>query len=142
MADLREKVAYLEGLTKGMDLSADTATNKLLLKMIEVMGEMAETVDGLQNEHRELEDYVESIDEDLANVEENIYEEDDDGPGCVEMECPTCHEQVTFDADLLDTDEAVEVTCPKCGGVVYDNTLEVTAQDTASETALRTHPGI
>lgn len=142
MADLREKVAYLEGLTKGMDLQADTAENKLLLKMIDVMGDMADTVDGLQNEHRELEDYVESIDEDLANVEESLYEEDDGDAGCVEMECPACHETVTFDADLLDADEAVEVTCPNCGGVVYDNTLEVTAQETPLETVMRTNPGI
>lgn len=138
MADLREKVAYLEGLTKGMDLAADSAENKLLLQMIAVMGDMAEAVDGLQNEQRELEDYVESIDEDLANVEENIYEEDDGEAESVEMECPACHETVTFDAALLDADEAVEVTCPQCGGVVYDNTLEVSPQ----ETAVRTNPGI
>lgn len=141
MVDLREKVAYLEGLTKGLVLEDTSTENKLLLKMLDVMGDMADTLDTLRDDQQELEEYVESIDEDLANLEKNFYDDPDADVECVEMECPGCHEMVTFDADLLNEDEVVEVTCPNCGGVVYENTLTAETE-TSEQASVHIHPGI
>lgn len=128
MANIKEKVAYLQGLTQGLNVSDASSEGKLILNIIDVLDDMAEEIENVNMVHEDLEDYVETIDEDLTDLEEEVYEEvfDDD---YVEVDCPFCHETVAFEAELLDDDDAVEVTCPHCGEVVYDNVLEVDAMD-------------
>lgn len=122
MSHLKERVAYLQGLTKGLNVSDQSAEGKLLINIVDVLDSFAEEVKCLHSAHQDLEDYVETIDEDLTDVEEEVYEDIDEE--YVEVECPDCHETVTFEADLLDEDEALEVTCPHCGEVVYENILD------------------
>lgn len=122
MSHLKERVAYLQGLTKGLNVSEQSAEGKLLINIVEVLDSFAEEVNCLHSAQQDLENYVESIDEDLTDVEEEVYEDVDEE--YVEVECPDCHETVTFEAELLDEDGALEVTCPHCGEVVYENTLD------------------
>ncbi len=80
-------------------------------------------LDNLQQQ--DLETYVETLDEDLNDLEDEIYDtncccEED----FVEMNCPVCHEDVSFEADILDAKEDIEVTCPHCGSVVYDTVID------------------
>ena len=82
---------------------------------------MAEEMADLREQHEDLEDYVETIDSDLATVEEVVYEDEEDDDDYVEVECPNCHEQVCFDAAILDEEDPIEVTCPCCNAVVYDS---------------------
>jgi predicted nucleic acid-binding Zn-ribbon protein len=129
MTNLKERVAYLQGLTKGLNVSEQSAEGKILVNIIDVLDDMANDFHNMIIAQQDLESYVETIDEDLTDLEEEIYEEtysdeeveDDD---YVEVQCPACHEAVTFESDILAEDDAIEVTCPYCGGIVYDNTLE------------------
>jgi ribosomal protein S27E len=123
MGNLKERVAYLQGLTKGLNVSDQSAEGKLLINIVDVLDSIAEEVNCLYSAQQDLENYVESIDEDLTDIEEEVYE-DVDEEEFVEVECPDCHETVTFEADLLNEDEALEVTCPHCGEVVYENMLD------------------
>ncbi len=143
MSNIKEKVAYLQGLTKGLNVSGQSSEGKLLLNVVDVLQDMAEEISCLHSGQDDLENYVETIDEDLTDLEEEVYEDIDDIE-TVEIECPSCHETVAFEADLLEEDDVIEVTCPNCGEVVYDNTLEIDDAEGETEIVLRrsTHPGV
>ena len=118
MKNIQQKVAYLEGLIKGMELK-DAKVGSVLTEIVDILGDIAEHLDILHKEHQDLEDYVESMDSDLSDLEEDFYEDLDDD--CVEVECPNCHEVVCFDSSILYADELIEVTCPECNAVVFVN---------------------
>lgn len=126
MTDLKARVAYLQGLSAGLDLKADTREGKLLSGIIEVLDEFADSVSELEEAQNQLEDYIESIDEDLFHLEDEIYddadaEEDNFAGEYLEADCPRCGETVCFDSDILEDDDIVEVTCPNCDEVVFVN---------------------
>lgn len=158
MRNLKEKVAYLHGLTQGLNVSDHSSEGKILINIIDVLDSFADEVQNVNVAQVELEDYVESIDEDLTDLEEQIYEdfdsddEDDDNDGydedfeddMVEVACPDCHERVTFEADILNDNEDIEVTCPYCGSIVYDNTMDIVADNlpAVQQSNHIMHPGI
>ena len=78
-----EKVAYLRGLADGLKLSDETAEGKIILNMLEVLDDLALSVTDLEDAVIELGETVDVIDEDLEDVEDFLYEEDDD----CECEC-------------------------------------------------------
>ncbi|HWR44919.1 CD1247 N-terminal domain-containing protein [Sporomusa sp.] len=156
MRNLKEKVAYLHGLTQGLNVNEHSSEGKVLLNIIDVLESFADEVQNVNLAQMELEEYVESIDEDLTDLEEQIYEEDLDDDeyeddlfddvedDMVEVACPDCHELVTFESDILDDDDDIEVTCPYCGGVVYDNELDITVDSLHEQRGSGhiMHPGV
>ena len=146
MGNIKERVAYLQGLTQGLNVSSSTAEGKVLINIIDVLDDMAEEFNNIQLVQEDLGNFVESIDEDLTDLEEEIYEDVDD-EHFVEVQCPSCHETVSFASDLLEEDDDVEVSCPHCGDTVYDSCLEfddMDMDDEHCECSLRDgiHPGI
>jgi phage FluMu protein Com len=146
---LKEKVAYLQGLTKGLSVNEASAEGKLLVNIVDVLDSFAQEVKDVNMAQVELEEYVESIDADLANLEDEIYsDEEDDDDEWVEMSCPSCKELVSFEANILDEEDEVEVTCPYCRGLVYDNTIDLieetsyNSSSTQNEKRGGAHPGI
>jgi len=122
MQKLSEKVAFLQGLTEGLELGDNSKEGKVLRKIIDILEEMAAEIEDLQLYQEEMEQYVEAIDEDLADLEKDFYDdddEDDDDDDLIEIECPNCGESVYFDEDYLLDEDVTEVTCPNCGEVVY-----------------------
>ena len=140
MSKLTDRASYLKGLADGMDLNMEKGSNKLLVEALSVMQEMAEELEKLSNAHDELNEYVESIDDDLADMEEYLYDEDDEDEGCsgccgcggdddeeetdeddddqlVEYTCPHCGNEVTFEIDGFDLEE--ENLCPACGKPLF-----------------------
>lgn len=125
MAKVRERVAYLHGLTKGLNVNDKTPEGKAIMHIIDVLEDIADDVECMHRGQQELETYVESIDEDLTDLEEDFYEDCDcDTQDFVDVACPVCHEDVSFEEDLLHEENNVEVSCPHCGSVVYDNLIE------------------
>ena len=112
-----EKVAYLKGLAKGLDLAQDKAETKMFNAIMEVLEDMALTVSDLEDEVAELGEQIDAVDEDLADVEEFVFDDDECG-GCddddemYEVECPACHETIYLDESIL---EDGEIECPNCG---------------------------
>lgn len=74
---LMEKVSYLKGLADGLGFEETTKEGKLLLNIVDTLGEFAEVLEVLAEDQVELEDYVDFIDEDLADLEEDVYGIDD-----------------------------------------------------------------
>jgi len=125
MSELTDRVAYLRGLAEGMKLDQTKDENILILKLLDVIDELAKDNDDLHKTIDELNEYMESIDEDLSDIEEDIYgdEEDEDGEGedeeadnenerTVEYACPYCGEVMMFDVERFDFDE--DYLCPNC----------------------------
>ncbi|MDE5855281.1 MAG: hypothetical protein K2H19_09530 [Ruminococcus sp.] len=113
---LTEKMSYLQGLLNGMEIDNSTKEGKALLQMSEVMSEMVLYIEDLQSQVDELTELCDILDQDLGQVESDIY--DDDNFEC--DECDKClddeDDEEGFDFD--DEDELYEVTCPSCGDTI------------------------
>jgi ribosomal protein S27E len=135
MQDLKSRVAYLQGLSAGLDIHSESKEGRLLSGIIEVLNDFAKTVNSLEKAHDRLEDYLETIDEDLYQLEDHIYDEDlaekeyIGAEDYMEVECPGCGETVCFEADVLEDDDTVEITCPNCDEVVYISDERLEAAD-------------
>ena len=75
MSQLKERVAYLQELVEGLDISDSTKEGKAIKVISDVLKEMAQAIEELAEAQDDLEEYVESIDEDLSDVEEEVYGE-------------------------------------------------------------------
>ncbi len=112
---ISEKVAYIKGLAEGLKTD-----DKLLTAIIDVLGDIAAEIDDVEEVVADMGDQIHAVDEDLASVEELIYDEQDDDccccgeddDECYEVECPACHEVLYLDAEMLE-EEGIE--CPNCG---------------------------
>ena len=122
MSNLTDRVSYLKGLAEGLKLDTEKSEGKLIDKMLEVLADLAAEVDSLRSDHDDLNEYVESIDSDLSDLEDVLYDEDGDGDedgdededddSLVEYTCPHCGEEMTFESDSFDFDE--DYLCPNC----------------------------
>ena len=83
---LTEKVAYLKGLAEGLDLDKDAKETKLFEAALDVLEEMALTINEIDEDLADAEDYIEEVDEALSDVEEVVYDLDDDDCCCDEDE--------------------------------------------------------
>ncbi len=120
MPSLKEKVAYLKGLAAGLDVGdGGSREGRVLAELLEVLGAVADEIEELRLDQSELEDYVVCLDEDLAEIEDDLYDEDDED--FLEITCPHCNEDVRLDQELLDDDGGGELVCPACGEVIYDD---------------------
>lgn len=117
MRDITEKVSYLQGLSEGLNISEGSPQGKIISGILSVLEELSDAVVNLQWEMDEFREYVESIDDDLFDLEESIYDDED----LIEVECQHCGEELVFDADILEDDDVIEVICPNCNEVVYIN---------------------
>ena len=107
MMKLSEQAAYLTGLAEGMNITDATPHDKLITKLLELVSEMANTIELLENRCDELTDYADELDADLGDVEEYLFSDD---------ECDCCGSE---------DDEAYEVTCPSCGEVIcFDSSCD------------------
>lgn len=119
---LTEKMSYLKGLMDGLEFDRSTKEGKILAQMSEVLEEVVLYVDDLQSQVDELTELCDILDEDLGNVEEELYDEDDEDFGCGECGCfgdddEDFDEDDEYDFDE-DDDELYEITCPTCGDTI------------------------
>ena len=134
MSKLTDRISYLKGMAAGMKLNMDKDANKLMLEMLTVMGEMAEEMAAMTEAHNDLNEYVESIDDDLADLEETLFgeedgeideemaAEDDDEDEFGEDDlivyaCPHCGHEIEFHASDVDFDE--DYLCPECQKPIF-----------------------
>ena len=118
---IRERVSYLKGLADGMQISEATNEGKLLRAIIEVLDDIALEMDYLQETQDEMSEQIESIDEDLAELETIVFEdydedEEDDEDYIGDMECPHCKEDFEIYGDMLEDGYIIE--CPVCYGEI------------------------
>ena len=132
MSKLTDKISYLQGLAEGMKLNPEKDANRLILGILDVLGEVGENLEALAESHGELSNYVESIDEDLADLEADLFddedeEEDGEDPeegGSLLYECPHCRETIELDPEELDLED--DHPFPNCGKELFAELPEET----------------
>ena len=114
--DILEKVAYMKGLAEGLGLDTKSKEGKLLKVIMDILDDMALELQDIHAEQGELEEGLDAVSDDLADVETYLYEqdsEDDEDDGEVyQTTCPNCQEDVFFDEDILADGS---ILCPNCG---------------------------
>lgn len=140
MSNLTDRVSYLKGLAEGLKLDTEKNEGKLIEKMLELLSDMAAEMEELRKDHDDLNEYVESIDSDLSDMEDCVYGDEDEESGCcgchcqeedeeedgeeddnlVEYTCPHCGEEMTFEVDNFDFDE--DYLCPSCHKPLFPET--------------------
>ena len=132
MSYLEERIAYVQGLAKGLGIDREKSEGKVLTELINVMEEMADTLAQLEMDQIELEDYVGAIDDDLRRMEE-VHEWDEEADETYyEIQCPTCGMILELNADDWDDRDTLELICPGCGETIGDGEQEETIVDQQS----------
>ena len=114
---ISEKVAYLKGLAEGLNLDTEKSKEgKLISVMIGILEELAMSVEDLEENALNLGEEIDVLSDDLADVEEVVFEDDEDeedyDDDWFEVECPTCGADIVVDDEALADGEG---ECPGCG---------------------------
>ena len=72
MTKLSEQVGYIRGLIASMELEQDSPNAKLLAALADALENVAGELGDLRDDMTELNDFVESIDEDLEDLEATV----------------------------------------------------------------------
>lgn len=107
-----ERAAYIRGLMEGLELDKDAKETKVLNAMLELLDDLCVSVEELEDGFDLLSEEVDEIDEDLGELESEVY-----GEGC---DCGHHHHHGDEDEPMF------QVTCPKCGDTIelYDEMLD------------------
>lgn len=74
MKNILQRIAYVQGLADGLGLEESSKEGQILLELVDVVAELAEVVD---EKFEDMESYVDVVEEDLAELENYVYEDDD-----------------------------------------------------------------
>ena len=120
---ITEKIANLKGYLEGLKLDESKEETKIIGKIVDILEDMALEIEEMEESVDTLNDYAEELDEDLGDVEDYLFGEDecdcdDDDCDCCdccdegfyEIECPNCHEVICVDEDY----NPDEIICPAC----------------------------
>ncbi len=123
MMTITEKIANLKGYLEGVKLDESKQETKIIEKIVDILEDMALEIEEMEESVDTLNDYAEELDEDLGDVEDYLFGEDDECDCCdddcdcdccdegfLEIDCPKCGETICIDEDY-DEDEII---CPAC----------------------------
>ena len=134
-----EKVAYLKGLIDGMNFDADSKNGKLFNAISDILEDLAGNVLELKEDSLEMAENIDALSDDLADVEDLVYGEDEEEDersvlGCgyccggsadgeeeeepvfFDVTCQSCGKTITVDEDVFDLGT---VQCPHCGEMMF-----------------------
>ena len=114
--ELNKKAAYLQGLVDGLGVDESTKEGKVIKAMSELLGELAEAVDGIDEDVTRAYDQINDLSEELEDLEADLYKDDEDDEEPEEEEEDT--EEDDNDDDIA-SEPFYEVACPNCGETVY-----------------------
>ncbi len=122
--NLTEKIAYIKGLAEGLNLDESKPEVKVINAIVDLLDDMAYSVSDMEELYDELSAQVDEIDQDLADVESDVYDDDDDCDCCdccdeedeenpfYEVTCGACGLDLNVSEDVL---LEGEIECPNCG---------------------------
>lgn len=122
---LTDRVSYLQGLMDGLEINDTTKEGKVLVQVVDILQELALSIEDLSDEVDEVVELVDTLDHDLGEVEEEIFDFDDDDDDYdddddeeldpddeyYEVICPTCGDTICLNEDMI---EEGSINCPNC----------------------------
>jgi len=145
---ISEKVAYLRGLAKGLDIESDGKYGQLFEVVMDILEDVAENLAEIEDNALDLGEEIDVLSEDLEAVESIVYDEEDDDDCCCEdddcccdedeyplffeVTCPSCENTITIDEDVLNLGT---IQCPNCGEMLeFDlDDIEIEEEEDESE---------
>lgn len=110
---LTEKMSYLKGFIDALDIQKDTKEWKVIEQMTSVMDEMVVYIEDLQNQVDELSELCENLDEDLGEVEQELFSTDG-----LDDDDLDDYDDDDFNEGFEDDNQLYETTCPTCGRTI------------------------
>ena len=102
--DLKEKASYLKGLAEGLEYDKTTKEGKLLAAIIDLLGGITSEIEDMSQDIDYLSDYVDELDKDLGDVEEYVFDDEDDEDD----------DDYDDDLDFDDGSDECDGICEKC----------------------------
>lgn len=130
MSDALRKIAYARGMLQGQKDGDQQGVQAVLASVLDALESVGEAVEEMRHDLDELSSYVQAVDDDLFDVETDLYGYDEgyDEAEMTELECPQCHTPLVVEAEFLE-DDAAEVTCPECGHVLHRGPVYEASQE-------------
>ena len=113
--ELNKKAAYLQGLIEGLGIDETTKEGKIIKAMSALLGEMADAIEGMDEDLSRAYDQINDLSDELEDLEADLYEDEDDEDSDAEKEDDT---DDANDDDIA-SEPFYEVACPNCGETVY-----------------------
>ncbi len=148
-----EKVAYVKGLAEGLGYDNKSKEGKILTAILDILEDVAHDIEDLEENSWNLGEAIDQVSDDLADVEELVYDFDDDDlefddddededddeccccgdeeePVFYEVTCPACNNTITIDEDVLNLGS---IACPNCGEELEFDGIEVDEDEDEKE---------
>ncbi len=126
--DLTEKIAYIKGLCEGLQLDESKPEVKVINAIIDLLDDITYDVQDMEELYDDLSAQVDEIDQDLAEVETELYDDgnkdpnddfdsydeyyDEEDDPFYEVTCDACGKKLNVSEDVL---LEGEIECPNCG---------------------------
>ena len=126
--NITEKISYIKGLCEGLSLDESKPEVKVINAIIDLLDDIAYDLTDMEELYDELSDQVDEIDQDLSEVESELYDEDcdccedddededfdfdDEDNPFYEVTCGVCGQKLNVSEDVL---LEGEIECPNCG---------------------------
>ena len=117
--ELSNKAAYLQGLVDGLGVDESTKEGKIIKAMSALLAEMAEALEGLDEDLSRAYDQINDLSDELEDLEADLYEDEDDEDDDDEDEDDEDDDTDDANDDDIASEPFYEVACPNCGETVY-----------------------
>lgn len=112
MSDLTVRVASLKEMINGLSAEGSKEQDKIITSIVDILEEVVEEINRIDKFQIKIQDQVNTIDEDLEVLENEVYEDTHYGCELIETTCPHCEENISFTEEEISEDDEVE--CPLC----------------------------
>ena len=86
MMTLTEKLAYIKGLAEGLGVDGATKEGKVLLALVDLLDDVTTAVSELESDMDQAYEELDAIDEDLTDIEDFLWEDDEDDCDCCDCD--------------------------------------------------------
>lgn len=117
MSSILSKISSLKEDIEELQLAKDAKTYNVLCNISRILEEMAEEIDKTRNSVSEINEYVTVLDENLGNIEEEVYgfeteDEEFNNYDYIDIECDKCHEIIAIEKGFIKEEDSIK--CPNC----------------------------
>ena len=116
MSEITNKAAYLKGLADGLKLDETTTEGTLLSKIIELLSDISEEIEGLDEEQAFISDKVEDLESLVDLIGKRTFDGDDED--VYTLECDKCGAEIDFTSEDIDDIASGDFVCPECGKTI------------------------